>query len=328
MRKDFAALLRERVILLDGGMGSALIARGLESGSCPELWNLERPRDVAEIHAAFVRAGSDVVQTNTFGGHPSLLDRHGLGERTEEIHRAAARIAREAAGEECLVAGNLGPSGLLLPPVGDADPDLLEEGFARQVAALEEGGVDYVSVETMMDLREALCAVRAARRAGRLPVTACMTFDRKKRGFFTMMGDEPGECMRALADEGAIAVGANCSLGSEAMIELCPRLVADAPVPVIVKPNAGLPETEAGRPVYRQDPHDFARDGAALVRHGASAVGGCCGTDGRFIAALKTALESAAQSGSARDADSSERGVAPDRPGACGGVAGPGGDGA
>ncbi len=298
MTRSIAALLEKQVVLLDGGMGSALIARGLESGASPEFWNLEHPDRVQEVHAGYYAAGSDVVQTNTFGGNPFILAKHGLDDRMEEINRAAATIARAAAdvareqgGVEKLVAGDIGPSGVLLPPVGNADPAELEEGFGRQAAALAEGGADYISIETMMDLNEALCALRGARAATSLPVTACITFDRKKRGFFTMMGNTPELCAKTLADEGAIAVGANCSIGSDAMIELCPRLVEAVSVPVIVKPNAGLPDMEEGRPVYRQTPADFARDAAALVARGARAVGGCCGTDERFIVVVRAALD-------------------------------------
>lgn len=305
MRESIEDLLARRVVLLDGGMGASLIARGLETGRSPELWNLERPDDVRDIQASFVAAGSDVIQTNTFGGNPFILEKHGLDGQTEDINRAGARIAREAAksareaaGEDCLVAGDIGPSGLMLPPVGDADPATLEEGFARQAAALAEGGVDYISIETMMDLGEALCALRGAKRgAAGLPVTVCLTIDHKKRGFFTMMGQRPGDCMQALAEAGAVAAGANCSIGSDAMVELCPQLVESAPVPVIVKPNAGLPEMSVDGPVYRQEPADFARDMAAMACAGARAVGGCCGTDDRFIAALKAELEAARKDG-------------------------------
>lgn len=290
MTRSIASLLAERVVLLDGGVGSELIARGLELGRPPELWNLERPDDVRAVHAAYVAAGSDVVQTNSFGASPFVLARHGLGQRAGEINTAAARIARAAAGTQRLVAGDIGPSGESLPPVGAADPDELADGFARQAQALAAGGADYLSIETMIDLREALCALRGARAACDLPLTACLTFDRKKRGFFTLMGDAPGDAVKALADAGAAAAGANCSVGSEAMAHLLPELLAAATVPVIVKPNAGLPEVADGGTVYRQQPIQFAADLARMAALGARAVGGCCGTDARFIAALRDAL--------------------------------------
>jgi methionine synthase I (cobalamin-dependent) len=211
-----------------------------------------------------------------------------------DINASAVGLARDAAGPERLVAGNLGPSGMLLAPLGDAEPAELEEGFGRQAAALAEAGVDYIGVETMMDLQEALCALRGARAATELPVTVCLTFDRKRRGFFTMMGNRPAECMQALADAGATAGGANCSFGSSEMGDLCPMLVEAAALPIIAKPNAGLPETVAGQSVYRQEPLDFGREMAWMVRAGARAVGGCCGTDPRFIRALRTELDASA----------------------------------
>jgi len=206
-------------------------------------------------------------------------------------------VAREAAGEDRLVAGDMGPSGLLLAPLGEAEPAALEAAFAQQAAALEAGGVDYLSIETMMDLNEAACALRGALSATRLAVTVTMTFDRKKRGFFTMMGNTPEACVKTLADEGAAAAGANCSIGSGDMVELCPHLLDASGIPVIVKPNAGLPAMEDGRPVYKQDPEDFARDITAMVRLGAHAVGGCCGTDARFISAVKAELDRISEEG-------------------------------
>lgn len=290
MTRSISERLSRGVVVLDGGMGSQLIARGLESGTSPERWNLERPDDVRAVHAVYISAGSDVVQTNTFGGNPFVLEKHGLADKMEAICVAAAKVAREAAGDDNLVAGDIGPSGLMLPPVGAADASVLEEGFGRQAAALAEGGVDYIAIETMMDLNEAVCALRGARAATDLPVTVCMTFDRKKRGFFTMMGNTPESCVQSFVEEGAAAVGANCSVGSDVMLELCQRLVSATSLPVIVKPNAGRPEIEAGKAVYRQTPEDFARDVVEMVRLGARAVGGCCGTDERFIGCLKQEL--------------------------------------
>jgi methionine synthase I (cobalamin-dependent) len=294
----FAERLLGDTVLLDGGMGSALIARGLQPGACPELWNAERPDEVRDIHTAYFAAGSEVVQTNTFGGSAPALAVHALADRMAELNRAGARLARRAIEAATAVAGPsprwvagcLGPTGLYLSPVGDADPAALEDAFAAQAAALAEGGADYLSIETMSDLREALCALRGARRGAALPVTVCLTFERKKHGFFTLMGDRLEEAPRALADAGATAVGANCSVGSETMLEACPILLEASPVPVIVKPNAGLPEIVDGRAVYRQTPEDFAEDVAAMARMGAAAVGGCCGTDASFVAALRREL--------------------------------------
>lgn len=283
--------VRRKVVLLDGAMGTALMARGLPSGVPGEEWNLEHPEKVRAVHEEYLAAGSDVVQTNTFGGNPLRLAQHGLADRFEAINRTAARLAREAAGTEHLVAGNLGPTGLMLPPVGDGDPEAFEAAFAAQAELLARAGVDYLSIETMIDLEEALCAIRGAKRgAPGLPVSACMVFEKKPRGFYSPMGNRPEASMEALVEAGAILVGANCSMGSAEMLELTPVLVEAASVPVVVKPNAGLPRAEGGRVSYDQAPEAFANQVAAMADAGARAVGGCCGTDGRFIAALRRAL--------------------------------------
>lgn len=290
MTRTLIEHLRDGVVLLDGGMGSELIGRGLPAGMPPETWNLERPDAVQAVHAGYVAAGSGAVQTNTFGASPVALARHGLAVRMVDINRRAVEIARAAAGPEVLVAGDIGPSGELLAPLGPATPADLSASFARQAEVLVDAGVDYLAIETMMDLNEALCALRGVRSVTDLPVTVCMTFERRKRGFFTLMGNPPPDCARLLAEEGACAVGANCSIGSADMVDLCAELLAASPVPVVTKPNAGLPDVVDGHAVYRQTPEDFARDMAAMVRSGVRAVGGCCGTDARFIAALATAL--------------------------------------
>lgn len=306
MRRSIVELLAEQVVLLDGAMGSALMARGLRAGACPELWNLERPEAVVEVHAEHLRAGSRVVQTNTFGASRIALARHGQADAVESINRTAVRLARDAMerpgaggrpGDDRYVAGNIGPSGVFLPPVGKADVGELEDSFAEQAACLEAAGVDYLSIETMSDLREASCALRGARRAARLPVTVCLTYEARKRGFFTLMGDRPELACRTLVDEGAAAVGANCSVGSAALLELAPLLVEASTVPVICKPNAGLPEIQDGRPVYRQRPEDFASDAVAMARRGVRGVGGCCGTDKHFLAATARALRQLSSDG-------------------------------
>jgi 5-methyltetrahydrofolate--homocysteine methyltransferase len=280
-------------MLFDGGMGSALIERGLMGGAAGEIWNLERPDAVRSVHTAYYGAGSDIVHTNTFGANPLALERHGLSQQMADINRAGARLAKEAARDlsgDRFVAGDIGPSGRFLPPVGEVTETELERAFAAQAAVLDEAGVDVISIETMPDVREAICAVRGALRATSLPVTACLTYEKKKRGFFTIMGDRPAESCQALAGAGASAVGANCSIASPDMLELATILVGASPVPVIAQPNAGAPELIGTRTTYRQEPDDFARDMAAVVALGAAAVGGCCGTDPSFIRALRAQL--------------------------------------
>lgn len=271
-------------LVLDGGLGSMLIARGLPAGAAPEAWVLERPADVAATHRAYVEAGSEAVHTCTFGGNHTRLAHFGLAARVEEISRVAVRLARESGAR--FVLGDMGPCGTYLPPVGAADPADWAAAFREQAAALAASGVDALHVETMSDLREALAALGAARDAAPdTPVLVSMTFERRKRGFFTVMGDALVPALRALADAGAAAVGANCTLASADMRALALEAAAVGH-PLVLQPNAGMPEVSAGGIRYAQEPEQYAEDAAAFLASGAAAVGGCCGTDPRFIAAL------------------------------------------
>jgi len=282
-------LLDGPTLLLDGGLGSMLLARGLAPGHAPESWNEERPEDVTRVHRAYVEAGSEGVHTNTFGGHPARLARAGLAERCEAIQGAAVRLARAAGAP--FVIGDVGPSGDYLPPVGRADPAEWRAGFERQGRALAEAGPDALHVETMSDLREALVALAALKTvAPQLPVLVSMTFARNKRGFFTVMGNPLVASLRALAEAGADAVGANCTLSSPDMADLVAELRGALAIPLVVQPNAGQPQLADDGVRYAQQPDAFAEDMTRVAALGAAAVGGCCGTDPRFIAALGSRL--------------------------------------
>ncbi len=290
---DIVALLDRGLVLLDGGMGSSLISLGLADGACTELWNLQHPERVRAVHEGFLRAGSDVVQTNSFGANSVALARHDAGDSMTDINVAAAVIARGAcdAVGHGLVAGNIGPSGVFLPPVGTATEDELRAAFSSQARALADGGVDYFSLETFSDIEEALVAVSAIQTVSDLPITACLTFDRKKRGLFTLMGNRPSAAFEALKGAGVCAVGANCSIGSEDMGALADELVDAASLPLILKPNAGMPLLEDGVAVYGQPASEFAQEVAAMASLGAGAVGGCCGSDQAFIAAIRSEID-------------------------------------
>jgi 5-methyltetrahydrofolate--homocysteine methyltransferase len=283
-------LIERRVLLLDGGTGSQYIAMGLEQGRAPEWWNLEHPDRVTAVHRGYVEAGSDIIQTNTFGGNPPKLESVGLGGRCREVNTRAAGHARAAAGPGTLVAGDVGPTGQLFPPMGDATEQQLEQAFTEQVQALAAGGVDLISIETMFDLREALAAVRAARSTG-LPIFASMTFDAKKRGFFTMVGDRIGPSLNALAEAGAHVVGLNCTVGSEQMLAMVREARQEVERPLVAQPNAGQPHATPDGVVYDAEPEPFARDLIRIVEAGARVVGGCCGSNPDFIRAARAALD-------------------------------------
>jgi 5-methyltetrahydrofolate--homocysteine methyltransferase len=282
------------VLLLDGGLGSSLIARGLPAGTAPDRWNLDRPGDVLAAHRAFVEAGSEVIHANTFGGNRIRLSRAGLADQLVEVNTTAARLARDSGAR--FVLADIGPTGEYLPPVGTGDAGFWTEVFREQVRVLRDTDIDGFHIETMSDLREARIALEAVRAlAPQLPCLASLTFERKKRGFFTVMGDPLGPALRALTDAGAAAAGANCTLGSADFRALAEEALGTG-VRLVLQPNAGQPETEGDRVVYRQDPEAFAADVEVILALPSggegriAAVGGCCGSDERFIAALRAGL--------------------------------------
>lgn len=282
MTDGFLSRVAEGPVLFDGGMGSLLIAQGLASGEAPERWNVERPGVVRDAHEAYFDAGSDVVTTNTFGGTRPKLDAKGLGNRVEELNRAGAGLAVSVRPQGKFVAGDLGPTGRVTGLAEAVSYEALGEAFAEQARALAGAGVDLIIIETMYDLEEARAALAAARETD-LPVVVTMTFDRKPRGFFTLMGNRVEECVSALAEAGASVVGANCSQASGDMLELLRVLRPATSLPVLVQPNAGQPALVDGKAVYSAEPEAFAADVRRLVEEGANLVGGCCGTTPEFI---------------------------------------------
>ncbi len=291
---DLHALIAERPLLLDGGMGRALMERGFEPGECPEEWNVSHPAEVEDIHRGFFAAGSDIVNTNTFGGTAMRLEAHGLSARAVELSEAGARLAtgvrdREFPGR--WVAGDIGPCGHMVAPMGTADPADLRTTFAEQARALVAGGVDLLNIETMFDLTEATVAVEEAVRAaeGR-PVLASMAFKPAAKGFRTMMGVTPEQAVAALQGAGADLVGCNCEISCEPMAGLVPIMAALAGGVTYAQPNAGQPRLEGGETVYAETPEHFASVVATYPALGAGIVGGCCGTPPASIAALAAAL--------------------------------------
>jgi 5-methyltetrahydrofolate--homocysteine methyltransferase len=287
---DLRELARGRVVLLDGGLGSMLIAAGLEAGRAPEWWNLEHPDRVEAVHRAYFQAGSDVVHSNTFGATSLRLAAGGLAGRCREVNAAGVEIARRARSGPGLVAGDIGPTGHMLPPLGTTTVDDLRAAFREQADALAQAGVDLISIETMSDLREALAAVEAAHATG-LAVHASMTFEARPRGYFTIMGDPLVASLRALVEAGADAVGCNCSVTSAAMAAMIAQAAPLVPAPLSAQPNAGMPTVTPDGVVYDASPEAFARDLAAMARAGAALVGGCCGTTPEFIRLTRAALD-------------------------------------
>lgn len=291
---DLLARIAERTLLLDGGMGTELMRHGFPSGGCPEEWSVTHPDVVAGIHRAYFAAGADIVNTNSFGGSRLKLEAYGLAERAVELNTAAARLALDVRDREFpgrLVAGDMGPCGHLLAPMGTAAPADVAAAFLEQAQALVAAGVDLVNIETMFDLAEAQLAVEAAVSvaAGR-PVLVSMAFKPAAKGFRTMMGVDPATAVRSLRAGGATLVGCNCEITAEAMAPLVPQLAELNGGITYAQPNAGQPHLQGGVTVYNETPEHFAAIVAGFAREGAGIVGGCCGTTPDFIAALASAL--------------------------------------
>ena len=292
MNRLRALLGADRTVLLDGGMGTLLQDSGLEDGVPGELWNLENPDAVRAAHAAYAEAGSRLLTTNSFGGTRPRLDLHGLGDRVGEVNRAAAQLARSVADERgLLVAGDLGPTGELLAPLGTLTSEEAKALFAEQLTALVDGGIDVVLVETLSDLGEADAALAAAREvAPDLPVLVTMSFDTNLR---TMMGVRPGDAVAHLAAAGADAVGANCGRGPAEM-EVIAAEMAQArtgDVLLVAQSNAGLPQVVGDHFEYDATADDMAAHATRLAGIGIDLIGGCCGSTPAHIAAMGAILD-------------------------------------
>ncbi|GMV94631.1 MAG: hypothetical protein AMXMBFR82_44090 [Candidatus Hydrogenedentota bacterium] len=292
--KSIVGAVRERKLLVsDGGWGTFLVAAGLGAGECPELWNLEHPDVVRNIAASYAEAGADIVMTNSFGGTRITLEPYGLASRAAELNEAAARLSREAVGEGALVLASVGPTGKILM-MGDVSEDQLFEAFAEQAVALERGGADACSVETMTALDEAGIAARAVKENTGLELVCSFTFSMKTdTGYRTMMGVSVAEMAQAMLAEGADVLGVNCSLGPAEMVEVVRDLRAAAPeVPILVHPNAGMPQRkDDGSVCYPETPEGMASRVSDLVKAGASIVGGCCGTGPKHIQAIAAVVQ-------------------------------------
>ncbi len=274
--------------ILDGGWGTELQLRGLEIGLHPDLWNLSHPEKVEQVALSYVEAGSQIILTNTFGSTRFTLSRHGFQDKIAEINRAGVRISQKAASGHAKVFASMGPTGLMLMS-GNVTADEMESAFHEQATALAQTEPDGIVIETMSDPDEAVLAVKAAKTTG-LPVVACMVFDSGKNKDRTMMGTTPEQAVERLTEAGADVIGSNCGQGVDGFIPICERMRKVTDLPLWMKANAGLPEIVDGKAVYRQTPDQFAAKIVELVQAGANFVGGCCGTNPAFIAAIKKAL--------------------------------------
>ena len=283
-----------RTVLGDGAMGSVLQAEGLTPGESPELWNVTKPEVIRGVYRAYLDAGAQVIETNTFGGNAARLGHNDLQGRVGELNEAGAKLARlEAEGRDCLVAGSVGPTGEMLEPYGLLSVDEAASMFAEQVAGLLAGGVDHIQIETMSQMAEVEAAILGARRASPdVPIAVTMTFDTNAR---TMMGDTPKSALEAIYGWGVRAIGGNCGNGPDEIRTVMAQMLEHRPddVYLIAQSNAGLPKMIDGKVTYDGTPEVMAKYAVELYQMGVNYIGACCGSTPAHIAAMRDALVAA-----------------------------------
>jgi 5-methyltetrahydrofolate--homocysteine methyltransferase len=283
------------ILISDGAMGTLLQAKGLKPGECPEWWCISHPDVVRAIHEAYIAAGADIVETNSFGGTCYKLKPYGLADKVRELNLAAVALAKSVSRRtgKGYVAASVGPTGCIVEDEGgDLTPQDLYEAFKEQVVALAEGGADALCIETMVSLSEALQAIKAAKENTKLPVICTFTFEPGARGFRTMMGVTPERAARETVTAGADIVGANCGNGIVNMIEITRQIRAAQPTtPILIQANAGTPVLEGEKTVFRETPEFMASKVSDLIKAGAQIIGGCCGTTPDHIAAMARAAK-------------------------------------
>lgn len=299
MKTLFERVAQGEILISDGAMGTFLHSRGLAPGECPESWCVSHADIVRNIAESYAAAGSDIVETNSFGGTSFKLKAYGLADQAAIFNRAAARLAKEAVAGKGYVAASVGPTGQIVEEEGgNVTAAQLYESFKEQVIALAEGGADAICVETMWSVQEATQAIRAVKENTQLPVICTFTFEPGVKGFRTTMGVKPDRAVRAALDAGADMVGANCGNGIANMIEITRQMRATVPqAPILIHANAGLPVVENGETVFKETPEYMASRVAELIAAGANVIGGCCGTNPNHIAAMAAEVRRLAAKG-------------------------------
>ncbi len=295
-RIALAERLKQGVFFVDGAMGTQLIEAGAPAGCCNDYLNIESPEIVRAVHQKYLDAGVDAVVTNTFGANGVVLKRHEYGEKVYEINLAAAKLAREVAGEAKHVLGDVGPCGDFLEPLGMVKPDELKADFANQAGGLLAGGVDGFIIETMTALEEVEVAIRAVQSISDLPILVSLAYDPAGDAFRTMMGVSPTQAVEQLSRCGIAALGFNCgTLDMPGYVALAKEYAAaldGTGILLLAEPNAGRPQLEDGKAVYTLSPEDFAVSLEQIRDVGAVVLGGCCGTTPAHLAAAVQKIRS------------------------------------
>ena len=279
-RDEFKKLTRSKIVVLDGAMGTELQKLGMPNGVCVEKWVLENPHNLINVQKNYKEAGSDVVYSCTFGGNRFKLAEFGFEKEVYEINKRLAELSREAVGSDCLIAGDIAPTGKFIEPFGDITFEDAINAYKEQAKALFDGGVDFFVVETMIDIQEMRAAIIGIKEISDLPILASLTFS--KEGF-TLTGSNPVSALITLQSLGADAVGCNCSTGPQDMLGIINLMKPYAKVPLIAKPNAGLPKVVDGKTVFDMSAADFAKYIPQLLDAGVNLIGGCCGTSNEYI---------------------------------------------
>lgn len=280
-------LLRKQILVLDGATGTELQKRGLPSGVCPEIWCLENPDVISDVHASYAKAGAQIVYTCTFGANRFKLKQYGVKKDVYSVNQELSRLAKKACGKKALVAGDIGPTGLFVEPFGPLAFEEAVDAFKEQVRGLIDGGCDLIVIETMIDIQETRAALLAVKELADIFTIVSMTYEKDGH---TLGGTPPESALVTLQSLGADAVGCNCSAGPEQMIGFIAAMRPYATVPLLAKPNAGMPKLEGLKTVFDMDAQSFAAFGRKLAAAGANLLGGCCGTTPAHIQALAAAL--------------------------------------
>lgn len=279
-----------KILVADGATGTNLQKRGLPHGVTAEQWMLEQPHQIERLYRDFVQAGSDIILTCTFGGSPVRLEHAGLDGKVKEVNHQAASLAHKAVeNTDVLIAGSIGPSGQMLKPLGLLEVDDAMASFAEQAKALEEGGVDFLVIETQFDITEATTAIKGAQSVSKLPIICSFSYDRGTR---TMMGVNPAQMAKAIAPLGVIALGINCGRSLEENLAALKELKQNTDLPIWFKPNAGMPELdENNNPVYSVGPAEMGASVPKWIEAGARIIGGCCGNSPEHIQSIARAVK-------------------------------------